>query len=221
MEGLSAALQLLVTGPILPATLLVGGLAFISLLTLLGTLDLDLLSVDGGAANGAGFDASVDVPETPLSLVGIAARWLNFGRVPVFIWTGIFAVLWWLIAILLWIAYDASRFEPTILQSILLAARNGVIAVGLTKLITQPLGDWFAGTDYSAQGLMGQTCEISTSEATPEFGQAHYKTEGAPLLLNVRTDGPPIPKGASARIIGFDPTKRIYTVTTVTDEVKS
>jgi hypothetical protein len=28
---------------------------------------------------------------------------------------------------------------------------------------------------------------IVTSEATPEFGQAEIKTDGAPVLLNVRT----------------------------------
>ena len=58
----------------------------------------------------------------------------------------------------------------------------------------------------------------TTSKADSKFGQAKYRTEAAPLLLNVRTDGSIIRKGERARLIDFDSKKRIYTVTRISTE---
>ena len=50
-------------------------------------------------------------------------------------------------------------------------------------------------------------------EATATFGQAKYSTGGAPLLLNIRTDGVHLAKGDVAIIVAYDTERRIYTVT--------
>jgi hypothetical protein len=71
------------------------------------------------------------------------------------------------------------------------------------------------GLAYDDESLVGQTAIISSGEATPQFGQAKYSTGGAPLLLNVRTDGPHVIKGTSVRIVAFEPRKRTYTVTPI------
>ncbi len=97
-----------------------------------------------------------------------------------------------------------------------------MIATALTKACTQPLIGYFvAGPSYDEANLIGATCEVSTSEATPEFGQAKFRTNAAPLLLNVRTDGPHIAKGTEVRIVGFDRNKRIYKVTSLPSEAPS
>ena len=101
----------------------------------------------------------------------------------------------------------------------MLALRNMVLAIGITKVITQPLLNYFIPTSrYVQANLLGETCEISTSQADGEFGQAEYQTEAAPLLLNIRTDGTVIPKGSRAMIVDFDPKKRIFIVTPIPTE---
>ncbi|MCC6508489.1 MAG: hypothetical protein IT423_05240, partial [Pirellulaceae bacterium] len=82
----------------------------------------------------------------------------------------------------------------------------------LTKLVTRPFRGWYVTEDLSTQSLIGQECEICSSEATPEYGQVRFKTDGAPLLLNVRTDGSYLAKGARVWITHYDATRRAYIV---------
>jgi hypothetical protein len=104
----------------------------------------------------------------------------------------------------------------------LLSIRNFVIATAIVKGATQPMLKYFVAPPlYDQRRLLGATCEICTSEATPEFGQAKFRTNASPLLLNVRTDGAHITKGTEVRIIGFDKEKRIYEVTHLPSETQS
>ena len=176
----------------------------------------------------------VDMPDADVGHVGhvdvdflhglgaTTVRWTNFGRVPVVLWGGVFAVAFWSLSYGLWHTFDSNRYDPTWLPSILLSIRNWVIAMGITKAATQPLLGYFvAPPSYDHRKLLGATCEICTSEATPEFGQAKFRTNASPLLLNVRTDGPHIAKGTEVRIISFDKDKRIYKVTHLPTETQS
>lgn len=190
-------------------------------------LDVDLdVDVDLGADMGADL-GDVDISQLDGSdlLHGVGAatiRWTNFGRVPVVIWGGIFAVVFWSVSYGLWHGFDSNRYQPTWLPSILLSVRNFVIATAATKLATQPLLKYFLDPPkYDRRRLVGATCEICTVEATPEFGQAKFRTDASPLLLNVRTDGPHIPKGTEVRIVGFDKQQRIYKVTHLPLETQS
>ncbi|WP_153558863.1 OB-fold-containig protein [Roseimaritima sediminicola] len=202
-----------------------------------GDPGMDLDAADLPDAPDADFDVDVDAaagsPTADLEgahqasdLFGGAGamtlRWLNLGKIPIIIWAGTFTLLFWSVSWLLWNHFDIPRYEPTLLTSVLLSIRNVVIAVGLTKLATGPMTRIFAPEpQYDAACLMGKECTVSTSKATAEFGQAHYRTDAAPLLLNIRTDGPQLTKGDRARIIGFDPHKRIYIVSQVDPEVPS
>jgi hypothetical protein len=65
----------------------------------------------------------------------------------------------------------------------------------------------------AAEELLGRICIISTSEATPDFGQAKYSSDaGAPLLLTVHTTDGVIPRGHEARIVDYSPERRVYIV---------
>ena len=108
-----------------------------------------------------------------------------------------------------------SRTIAVILQIAFVIA---VIAAVITKFATAPLAPYLGGgAAYSEETLIGRSCVVSSGEATPTFGQAKYNTGGAPLLLNIRTDGPHLAKGTPVRIVSFDPSKRIYSVTLDTD----
>ncbi len=191
--------------------------------------DLDL-DVDPGLDLDVdmGLDADVDPgthiggPDFLQGLGGLSIRCTNFGRVPVVLWGGIFTIAFWSVSYYLWHTFDSERYSTAILPTVLLSIRNMVIAVGITKGITQPmLGQFVDAPSYDQRKLLGATCEICTTEATPEFGQAKFRTNASPLLLNVRTDGAHIPKGTEVRIIGFDKEKRIYKVTNLQPETQS
>lgn len=233
-------------GPVWPASILVCLLIVYTLLALIGLVDFgfDAPDVDLDFDPGVDVEPGLEVGDPGLDVGGggdaidgatqvnadlleglgaITVRWTNFGRVPIVLWGGIFSVAYWSISYFLWHTFDVEKYAPpALLSSLLLSIRNLVIATGITKAITQPMVGYFVDPpSYNQRTLLGATCEICTTEATPEFGQAKFRTNASPLLLNVRTDGSHIPKGTEVRIIGFDKEKRIYTVTHLPSETQS
>ena len=161
--------------------------------------------------------AGVDAPASSLDglhgLGAAAIRTTNFGRLPLVIWGSIFAVFFWCVSYGLWHGWDHRRYDVTWTATTLLSLRNLVISLAVVKTITQPMLPLFErGPVYDSRYLLGATCQVSTSTATQQFGQAKFRTNAAPLLLNVRTDGETIPRGSEARIVAFDPNRRIYTI---------
>ena len=209
-------------GPVWPASILAVILVIYTIFGLFGLLDFgfDLPEVDANPS--AGTDLTQIIPlewDFIHGIGGSTIRWTNFGRVPIIVWGGAFTVAFWGLSYGLWHQYDINRYSAEWLPSSMLALRNMVLAIGITKVITQPLLNYFIPTPrYDQANLLGETCEISTSQADGEFGQAEYQTEAAPLLLNIRTDGSVIPKGSRAMIVDFDPKKRIFIVTPIPTE---
>lgn len=248
-EALSEFVSRMFVGPVWPASILVCLMVLYTLVAMIGLIDLDFdapdidldvdVSIDVGtpevttpdldatAFDVAGGDADVDLGEpSGIEFVsGIAAttiRWTNFGRVPLVIWLGAFTVVFWSVSYGLWHGFDSDTYQPNWIPSILLGVRNAVLATVITKYLTQPaVGKFSPAIGYDKERLLGATCEISTITASPTFGQAKFRTNAAPLLLNVRTNGPEIPKGTEVRIVDFDQIKRIYTVTEIQLENES
>lgn len=235
-ESIEIFLESVFAGPMWPASVLLGLLICYLILAILGAADLHLDGPDVGLSDVAdaaiggdlgGTDPTADVGAGGSSstqgadLIGLGAvslRWLNLGRIPAILWLGTFTIVFWCVSWGLWtFVDDQSSSLPVIL---LLIGRNIVISVAMTKFATNPMLEWFADASrYHPGTLIGQHCEISTGEATPSFGQARFRTNAAPLLLNVHTDGGTLKKGDLARITAFDPERRIYTVTKADPEV--
>ncbi len=213
----------LFVGPVWPASILVCLLAIYTLLALIGLVDLDVDMPDIETPDIETLDVDTNVDLDALQGIGAATvRWTNFGRVPVVIWGGIFTLGFWIVSYLLWHQFDVRRYEPTLLASTLLCLRNLVIATGIAKVCTEPMVKHFvAAPAYDQTRLIGATCEIVSVEATPDYGQARFRTDAAPLLLNVRTDGPHIDKGKEVRIVAFDSKTRVYQVTNLPSEASS
>jgi hypothetical protein len=219
------------TGPVLPATVAVAIALIWSLLTTLGAatssgwfgssstghIDTDL-GLDGPTEFewNVGSTASAGVQEvTRHWFIGnsvAALRWLNLGGVPLVIWGTVFCIAWWFVSGFLWIGIDRSLFKPNLLWSSLLAVKNLILAALLTKLITKPLKQSLTPDRITTRSLIGRECVISSTEATPDFGLVKFKTGGAPLLLNVRTDGPRLTRGTPVWIVHYDPVRRVYLV---------
>lgn len=213
-------LNALFSGPVLPATFLFGLMVAWSLLAMLGTVDLKV--------PGADLDLDIDVDMDSGGVSGtdgmsvLFLKWLNLRNIPIVLWLSAFAVLWWVVSAGLWLMVDSMFFEsPGWIWSAILAVKNILITLPLTKWVTSPMGKWFIIEHLSASDLVGKECEISSLEANADFGQAKFKTEGSPLLLNIRTDGEHLVKGTPVWITHYDAQNRIYIVTpTGTDRVR-
>ena len=218
----------LVTGPVLPATILLGLMLIWALLAILGAADLDL---GGDLDIGSDFDldASVDVDSPGFSVgfwesgfggIGLfLLKWLNIRGVPIMLWLAVFSLVWWFVSASLWSVVDQHFFEQVgILSSSLLVLKNIAIALPITKLVTTPMVPWFVNERVDSRSLIGKECRISSLQATTEYGQVKFQTDGAPLLLNVRTDGPQLVKGDVVWITHYDADNRVYIVSPTTAE---
>ncbi len=226
----------LFVGPVWPASILVCLLAIYTTFALIGLVDLDVdmpeidapdldvpdLNVPGVDLSGVDADVG-DVGFDVIQGIGAATvRWTNFGRVPIVIWGGVFTLGFWVISYMLWHGFDVRHYDPTLVASTLLTIRNVVLATAIAKAVTQPMIRHFVATPpYNQSRLIGATCEIISPEVTSESGQARFRTDAAPLLLNVRTNGPHIRKGEEVRIVSFDSLTRIYQVTHLSSEQTS
>ncbi len=146
------------------------------------------------------------------------AKWLNLRDLPIIVWGGVFTIAWWVVSIVGWYVCDVHLFGKEVewFWSTLLIMRNIAIALVATKFITQPMRNWFANHELVARDLVGEEVLIISYDASPTHGQARFKTDGAPLLLNIRTDGPILPKGTRVWITHYDIAKRIYIVSATT-----
>ena len=200
-DALEPAIDSLFVGPMWPASVLVLLVVGYLALALLGVAELDGPDI---GVEGDGWQ----------SLGASSLRWLHLGAIPIILWVGCFSILQWLIAYGLWHFYESSRYVPTLTESVILAGRNAILAALATKVVTGPLVPYLSDAPtFSEETIIGEQCVVCSSEATATFGQAKYKTGGAPLLLNIRTDGTRLAKGDVATIVAYDTERRLYTVT--------
>ncbi len=203
------------SGATLPASLLLLLLSVYWSLAILAGMDLQILD----------FDLDLDGHPDLQEVVGVGVvllRFLHLGRVPLVIWLSVFSLLWWAVSV----AFDRWLDDPLLRESWWVAGqyalRNAALALVGTKVLTYPLrGKFDVSPPHPAEQMLGKTCRVVSSVVNEQFGQAEYATEGAPLRLHVRTqDGPPLSQGDAATIVGFDPAKQIYFVTTGEAEVE-
>src|SRR5207247_69068 len=94
---------------------------------------------------------------------------------------------------------------------------NLIVAAIVTRYLTMPLKPLFRVImqDYDeAFQIIGQHCTVTTSEATPEFGQAEVKTKGSPVILNVRTmNGAQLIRGEKAVVVREDRDRGVHFIT--------
>lgn len=200
------------SGPVLPASALLLVMVIFWGFVILGALDVNLVDLDLDLDIETGQDLGW-FPSFGL----VALRFLNVSQIPLMIWLSIFALSLWIISVS-W--HDPSYNENNWLAMQVLV-RNVTLALVATKVITQPLLQFAQKSEIrKSADLLGKVCVISTSDATERHGQAKFHTEGAPLLLHVRTrEGKSLTKGELARIVDFDPANLIYYVEKFQQEV--
>jgi hypothetical protein len=208
---MSEYLEICFSGPVLPASVLLLMVTTYWLFAIIGVLGLDFLDFDLDLNPDSHLDGG-----SALSLGLVGVRILNLGRVPLMIWVSIFSLSLW--AFSMFLDEPSHRDSWTMIGLILL--RNVVVALVITKLLTQPLVRFFAQSEPNRpETLIGRLCVVSTSEVTETFGQAKLETDGAPLLLNVRFKDGQLGKGDVAEIVDYDPHHNVYWIAKTNTEV--
>jgi len=89
-----------------------------------------------------------------------------------------------------------------------------VLAVPATAVALRPMRRMFV-THHAASNasLVGRRCTVSTSSVTATFGQATVARRGADIQIDVRATEPnTLGRGATARIIDYDPATQRYSI---------
>jgi hypothetical protein len=141
---------------------------------------------------------------------------LNMGSVPVTVIGSSFIMLSWVMVMVL------QLYASPALAAVVGLTGAGAICVlcamlaslVLTAFATRPLRGLFdVQTFEGGEKLIDQVCVISTTHVDEKFGQASFKTAGAPLTLSVRCPRKnKLGKGAQAVIIAYDAEKTVYIV---------
>ena len=203
----------------LPFTILLGLTVLYWVLYLLGALGSDMLDfigldLDGDVDVDADVDTDMDVSaESSGSLLAGFLHFFYVGEVPVvMIFSVLILSMWTLSMVINRLLHNASVWVAMLLFIPILL--GGLV---ITKSVIMPFAPWLKQVfDQMSDRIevVGKTCTISSAEATPEYGQAELITEGAPLLLNVKTkEGLTLTRGAEAIVYGYDKEQNTYLVT--------
>ena len=175
----------------------------ISILTGLGldALDFDL-DFDADTDVG-GFDGFLGIGLVPL-------RWLNLGSVPFMVWMTFLSVSFLAasMAVGQWKPLIAEATAGDITIRVLL---NLVAGLAITKIITQPMRNWFKEDFFEPSEMVGAsgTTRITTD---PTRGKVFIARQEGDLISEARTAGESIPNGTRVTVVGYDSDQKIYIV---------
>ena len=175
----------------------------ISILTGLGldALDFDL-DFDTDTDVG-GFDGFLGIGLVPL-------RWLNLGSIPFMVWITFLSVSFLAasVAVDQWKELSAEATNGDITIRVLL---NLVAGLAITKIITQPMRNWFKEDFFEPSEMVGSsgTTRITTG---PTRGKVFIERQAGDLFSEARTAGESIPNGTRVTVVGYDSDQKMYIV---------
>ncbi|MEM6785248.1 MAG: hypothetical protein AAF624_16120 [Bacteroidota bacterium] len=207
-------LEFLSSGPLLPLTVLLAIVGVYWLFVILGALDLDFLDVDFDATDAdvdLDFEANTDVgadADTGLSGWQQALSFLHLGIVPFMVVFSVFVLSWWTVA--------AIGFFVLGLGALVGLGGSALLAILATKVLTWPLAALFRklkAAEAPVQ-IIGRVCKALTALDHERLGQAELTTDGAPLLLTVKTTQPGerVARGERALVVARSDDGQVYLV---------
>ena len=176
--------------------------------TILGLFDIEVLDLDidmdyGGDAGAVGGLAGVMIA---LGLVGIPIT-IIFSFIILFAWLVVYLISLYLlshldIGFLFWIGASLSIIF------------SFVIAIPVTIAVTKPMRRFFK-VSYATRNndLLGEVCQVITSEVTDSFGEAELDKQGDHFIFQIRnTQSNIIKKGDKVILVEYDAEQHLYHV---------
>lgn len=195
----------------LPATLLLILVLVYWLTVILGVLDLSSLDMElpeiEGEIEGGGEIAHPNVDAF--------FEYFNIKYVPISIFISFFGLNFWVTSM---IANEQFGGRAVPLIGLAVFGVNVVFSLHMAKVVTWPMVPLFKQMkEHMAEKreLVGARVVVTSSKADADFGQAEILEEGAPITLNVRTEGEELPKGTEAVILDHLTERDIYIITTM------
>ena len=189
---------------------------------ILGVLDVDFLDIelpDSGLEIDSDIEVDVDAAgeiDMNLGEGSILRSVLHFfyiGEVPVMLLLSILILSEWTLCML-----GNHYFNPkgSFLLAMPVYGVSLVTSLLICRIFAMPLKKVYEmfNKDYNApKKVIGRICIVATTSVSDKMGQAEVKTKGAPIVLNVVSDGEHVfHKGDEAVIVGKDNEKGIYTI---------
>lgn len=187
-------------------TILLGFVALYWVMVSLGALGLDLVG-------DSDLDGDVDG-----SWLASVLGFINIGEVPVTIVLSFLTLFAWVLSIL-------TNYYLTAGSLLLgLAAIIPIVFVSAvaTRYCTMPFKSLIRAMNREGEEhlpVVGRTCQITTTEANAQFGQALIETKGAPIVINVRiSEGTPLARGSTGLVVRQDSEKDVYYVVPISSD---
>jgi len=187
---------------------------------ILGALDVDFLDVelfDSGLEAGpdVDLDAEGDL-DLDMSQHGVLRSIMHFfyvGEVPIMLLSSILILSMWTLCM-----FGNHYFNPgsSLLLAVPVYTISFVVSLLICRISAMPLKkvyDMF-NKDYNApKKVIGRICIVATTSVSDKMGQAEVKTKGAPIVLNVISDGEHVfHKGDEAVVVARDSESGIYRI---------
>lgn len=220
----------------LPLTVLLLLTVLYWITVIIGVLDVDLfniempdsdLDIDADFNVQTDVDADIDVDVDPdgdiRAEVGVGRsilRFFHIGEVPTMVLASVLVLSLWTISMA-----SNQWLNPTrsMLVALPLLAGNIFVSLLICKVVGMPLMRMYKvlNVDKNApRSVIGRICVVTTTTVSERMGQAEVKTKGAPIVLNVVSEGGhEFKKGDEAVITSKIEDKGVYTIAPVDLEI--
>ncbi len=204
-------LQAAVSPPnLVPTGLLVFVLLY-WLTVLLGLLDMKTVDLSIGDHGHAHFDSHVGHDGLGTGWLNGALAFFNLGRIPLMIFLSFVFLPLWAGSILA----NYYTGNTSLLLGLAFLLPLFISSLFVAKFLTLPFVKLFSALEKdhdSGAVVVGKVCTVLLPATADKLGQASVQTDGAPLMLNVRSLSTPLGKGETALIIDFDAARKCYLI---------
>lgn len=205
----------------LPFSVLLSVLVLYWTLVALGALGLDFgadTDIDGHVDTDLHVDHDIDTGDVHSEWSSHLLGFINIGEVPITIVLSFMTLCMWLLSIIVNYYWTGG----SLLMGAVALVPIFLISAVLTRYLTMPFKPLVRALNKEGEEhlpIVGRTCQISTSEANAQFGQAKIDTKGAPIVINIRMlEGGSLPRGATALVVRQDRSKDIFYVVPVSSD---
>lgn len=189
---------------------------------ILGAIDVDFIDVelfDSGLETGGDVDVDVDAEgdlDLDMSEHSVLRSIMHFfyvGEVPIMLLSSILILSMWTLCM-----FGNHYFNPmsSFLVAVPVYAISFVASLAICRIFAMPLKKVYEmfNKDYNApKKVTGRICIVTSTSVSDKMGQAEVKTKGAPIVLNVISDGEHVfSKGDEAVVVAKDDEKGTYTI---------